>query len=191
MTKSSARAPSIRQMQTDQTKQAILHAAQRLFATRGYPEAGVRDIAALANVNPALVLRYFGSKLELFETALEAGLDVSIFTQVGREHFGEKIAAMFFQSEGEAAGVVPALVFSAGDSAARESSLRLLKQHVMVPLQAWFGSSDAEERAAQIILVVTGFFTYRLMLPLAPLEGDGTPAMKVWLARVLQDIVDR
>lgn len=53
---------SIRQIQTGQTKSAILEAAQRLFSSRGYSETGVRDIAAEAGVNPALISRYFGSK---------------------------------------------------------------------------------------------------------------------------------
>ena len=191
MSETAAERPSIRQQQTDQTRQAIFAAAQHLFATRGYTETGIRDIATSANVNPALVTRYYGSKLQLFETTLEASLGVAIFTSAGRENFGEKIAEMLCHAEGEAAGVVPAFLLSAGDTAARESTLRLLKQHVIKPLEEWFGPCEAAERAAQLMLIVTGFFTYRLMLPLNPLKGDGTVAMREWLARTLQEIVDR
>ena len=47
----------------DRTKAAILFAAQQIFAEKGFADAGVRDITALAGVNPSLVSRYFGGKL--------------------------------------------------------------------------------------------------------------------------------
>ena len=49
---------------------------------------------------------------------------------------------------------------------------------------------DATDRATQVIVLVTGFYTYRLMLPLEPLKGNPTPGMRDWLARSLQDIVE-
>ena len=182
---------SIRKIQTDQTRTAILEAAQRLFSSRGYSETGVRDIAAEAGVNPALISRYFGSKLQLFETALENTLGVSVFTDGDRDQFGRRVTDMICLSERDQAGVIPALVLSAGDSAAREIILRQLKLLVLEPLEQWFNSSDASERAAQLTLIVTGFFTYRDLLPLEALKGDASEGMRVWLARTLQEIVDR
>ena len=49
------------------TRQALLDAATALFAERGYDRTTVRDIAARAGVNQALLFRYFGSKEALFE----------------------------------------------------------------------------------------------------------------------------
>lgn len=191
MSTSAAKRPSVRKIQTDQTRTAILEAAQRLFSSRGYSETGVRDIAAEAGVNPALISRYFGSKLQLFETALENTLGVSVFTDGDRDQFGRRVTDMICLSERDQAGVIPALVLSAGDSAAREIILRQLKLLVLEPLEQWFNSSDASERAAQLTLIVTGFFTYRDLLPLDALKGDASEAMRVWLARTLQEIVDR
>ncbi|PXX59153.1 TetR family transcriptional regulator [Nocardia tenerifensis] len=54
------------------TSAAILAAAQELFAERGYERATVRDIAARAGVNQALLFRYFGNKDELFRAAIAA-----------------------------------------------------------------------------------------------------------------------
>lgn len=48
------------------TRNRIVAAAAALFAARGYEEVTVRDIAAAAGADPALVVRYFGSKNELF-----------------------------------------------------------------------------------------------------------------------------
>lgn len=185
------RTQTIREQNLDRTKQAILQAAQALFATRGYAEAGVRDIAGLAGVNPALIARYYGSKLELFEVALDSLLDVTPFTTVDRAVFGERLAAAFFETRPDAASVIPMLVFAAGDSQARQSALRLLGERVVRPLEAWFGEAQADERSAQLIAVITGFYTYRLMLPLKPLTGEPSASMRQWLARTLQEIVDR
>jgi len=182
---------SIRQAYADQTRSAILEAAQYLFATRGYTEAGVRDIASRANVNPALIARYFGSKIALFEAALEASLDVDFFTTIEKKTFGQQVAAGLCQARQDEALAVPALVLAAGDSAARTVAVRLLKKVIAAPLASWFGGRDAEDRAAQLIAVVTGFFTYRFMLPLDPMKGTPGPAMLSWLATTLQEIIDR
>jgi AcrR family transcriptional regulator len=46
----------------DPTSDRILHTAERLFADLGYNNVSVRDIAAKADVNSALIRYHFGSK---------------------------------------------------------------------------------------------------------------------------------
>jgi AcrR family transcriptional regulator len=52
-------------MPTDHTRTAILSAAERLYADRGFADVTLRDIVAAANVNLAAVNYHFGSKDEL------------------------------------------------------------------------------------------------------------------------------
>ena len=52
-------------MASDQTRTAILAAAERLYADRGFGDVTLRDIVAEANVNLAAVNYHFGSKDEL------------------------------------------------------------------------------------------------------------------------------
>jgi len=52
-------------MSSDQTRSAILAAAERLYADRGFGDVTLRDIVAEANVNLAAVNYHFGSKDEL------------------------------------------------------------------------------------------------------------------------------
>ncbi|OOC55107.1 MULTISPECIES: TetR/AcrR family transcriptional regulator [Nocardiopsis] len=52
------------------TRAALLDAARLRFARHGYDGTGVREIAADAGVDPALVFRYFGSKKELYAQAV-------------------------------------------------------------------------------------------------------------------------
>jgi AcrR family transcriptional regulator len=48
------------------TQERILRAATRLFAESGYERTTIRAVAAAAETDPSLVMRYFGSKEELF-----------------------------------------------------------------------------------------------------------------------------
>src|SRR5229473_364716 len=52
-------------MASDHTRNAILAAAERLYADRGFGDVTLRDIVAEANVNLAAVNYHFGSKDEL------------------------------------------------------------------------------------------------------------------------------
>ncbi len=52
-------------MPSDQTRTAILAAAERLYAERGFSDVTLRDIVAEASVNLAAVNYHFGSKDEL------------------------------------------------------------------------------------------------------------------------------
>jgi AcrR family transcriptional regulator len=52
-------------MASDHTRTAILGAAERLYADRGFGDVTLRDIVAAANVNLAAVNYHFGSKDEL------------------------------------------------------------------------------------------------------------------------------
>lgn len=52
-------------MATDRTRTAILSAAERLYAERGFSDVTLRDIVAEAGVNLAAVNYHFGSKDEL------------------------------------------------------------------------------------------------------------------------------
>lgn len=66
------------------TRKSIAEAAARLFTEQGFDKTSVRAIAAAAGADAALVIRYFGSKEDLFlatihmhrafETALQAPL---------------------------------------------------------------------------------------------------------------------
>jgi AcrR family transcriptional regulator len=176
----------------ERTAADILRAAQRVFSSRSYNEAGVREITALANVTPALVNRYFGSKERLFEAALRDALDVRLLTGGDRSDFGVRLATLFIDGRPDAPSVnpLPMLVMATADSGAREVALRLLNEEIMAPLAEWFGTADAEDRAARVVAVATGFFTFRVLLPLEPLSGQVTPGMRRWLEETLQAIVD-
>jgi AcrR family transcriptional regulator len=75
-------------MASDQTRTAILNAAERLYAERGFGDVTLRDIVAAADVNLAAVNYHFGSKDELI-----AELFVSRSLATNRERLQELKAA--------------------------------------------------------------------------------------------------
>ena len=75
-------------MPSDHTRSAILAAAERLYADRGFGDVTLRDIVAEANVTLAAVNYHFGSKDELI-----AELFVTRSLQLNRERLQELRAA--------------------------------------------------------------------------------------------------
>ncbi|MFF9607803.1 TetR/AcrR family transcriptional regulator [Streptomyces sp. NPDC014684] len=55
----------LRQRKKDQTRQALLDCAARLFRERGFADTTVADIAACANVSTRTLFRYFETKEDL------------------------------------------------------------------------------------------------------------------------------
>jgi AcrR family transcriptional regulator len=58
------------------TRARILDAAEREFAARGFAGARLREIAAAARVQPALIHHYFADKSGLYEAVLDRGLEL-------------------------------------------------------------------------------------------------------------------
>ena len=75
-------------MPSDHTRTAILTAAERLYADRGFADVTLRDIVAAAGVNLAAVNYHFGSKDELI-----AELFVTRSLATNRERLNELKAA--------------------------------------------------------------------------------------------------
>jgi len=63
-----------RPRRSDATRAAILAAARERFAADGYERATIRAIAETAGIDPAMVMRYYGSKEKLFATAADFDL---------------------------------------------------------------------------------------------------------------------
>lgn len=75
------------QQRTLETRAAIMAAGAQLFATKGFAETGVRDIADLAGCNQALVSYHFGGKGELYDAIL--GEAVERARSIAAEGMGE------------------------------------------------------------------------------------------------------
>lgn len=80
---------------SDRTRAAILSSARDEFAACGYKGTTIRAIAAAVDVDPALVIRYFGSKEQLYNEAIDLQLDLPDLASVPREQMGEHLIRHF------------------------------------------------------------------------------------------------
>ncbi len=84
------------------TRNDIVATARRLFANSGYDKTSVRDIAAGAGVDPALIRHYFGSKAELFRSTMGWPFDpAEISARIAggdREELGARLTQVFFEA---------------------------------------------------------------------------------------------
>ncbi|WP_405723916.1 TetR/AcrR family transcriptional regulator [Streptomyces sp. NBC_01537] len=79
MAPTTAPKPGLRERKKIQTRQAIRHAAYRLFADQGYDGTTVEQIAAAADVSASTVFRYFPTKEDIvlsdeYDPLMEAAL---------------------------------------------------------------------------------------------------------------------
>jgi AcrR family transcriptional regulator len=82
---------------SDATKAAILAAARERFATEGYEKATIRAIAADAGIDPAMAMRYYGSKEKLFAAAAEFDLRLPDLTALPRQSVGKALVQHFLE----------------------------------------------------------------------------------------------
>jgi AcrR family transcriptional regulator len=64
--------PGSRAEQRRRAEARILDAATQVFSSAGYDRATIRAVASAAEVDPGLVMHYFGSKQELFRRVIDA-----------------------------------------------------------------------------------------------------------------------
>lgn len=83
------------------TREAIAAAAIEMFDQHGYDGASVRAIASAAGIDPALVIRHFGSKEELFLEVMQGSDGIQDVIHGPIEDIGRRMVAYFLSDEGE------------------------------------------------------------------------------------------
>ena len=159
---------------SDRTRATILAAAQKLFAEQGYERTTVRDIAAIAKIDPALVIRYFGSKDELFARVAVFDLKLPDLSKADRSKIGEMLVRHFLSLwEGENAnGGLPIMLRSAASNEVAAKKLRdVFVGQVMPTLSRAGDPSDARERAGLVSSQLLGLALCRYVLKLPPVVG--------------------
>ena len=80
-----------------ETKAVILAAAKERFAESGFERATIRAIAADANIDPSMVMRYFGSKDQLFAAAADFDLQIPDLSGLDPADVGARVVDYFME----------------------------------------------------------------------------------------------
>jgi AcrR family transcriptional regulator len=143
------------------TREAILEAATRRFATQGYERAGVREIAADAGVTAALVNRYFGSKEGLFAEVIRRAVDMGHLLQGQREGLADHLARLVVYGGRDARDGVLTPLLLLLHSATAPGAVKLFRRDLdrtELPLLAeQIGGEDSAVRAVMVMAQLTGF----------------------------------
>jgi AcrR family transcriptional regulator len=160
------------------TREGILDAARASFAEHGYDRATIRDIAARAAVDPALVIHYFGSKEALFTEALQLPVQPGeVFARgmaAGPEHVGATVVRAFLDSwePPETRVRLMAMLRSALTNEAAMGMMRdLLVREVFGPITAALGVPDAQLRATLVGSQFIGLSVMRYIGHIEPLAS--------------------
>jgi AcrR family transcriptional regulator len=138
------------------TKEAIREAAAKLFPVHGYTGTSVRDIASTAGVDPALVIRHFGSKEELFLEIMTLDDELQPLLDGPVETLGENFIEYVLTAGEQVRGVFLALI-RASDSDGVAPRLRAMNETAFVePLRSRLTGPDAELRARLAAALVGG-----------------------------------
>ncbi len=177
---------------SDRTKAAILRAARILFAAQGYERTTIRAVAVDAGIDPSMVMRYFGSKEQLFDAALAIDLRLPDLAAVPRGEIARVLVRHFLDRWGgdPADDALLVLMRSAVTNArAAERTHEIFASQVLPALAAALGPEVAEQRAGLVStqLLGLGLTRYLLCLPavtaLTPeqIEEQLAPALQVTL----------
>ncbi|HYD14489.1 MAG TPA: TetR family transcriptional regulator [Allosphingosinicella sp.] len=153
------------------TRQAIEDAARKLFADNGFERTTVRDIGARAGIDPAMVIRYFGSKEALFTLVAMPDLRLPDLGAVAPDSVGETLVRHFLlQWEGEqGGGGMPVLLRSAASNDKAGARLRDIFRAQVLPAVAAAGPPEtAPARAGLVASQLLGLALTRYVLKLPP-----------------------
>ena len=160
--------PKGKTVKSERTRAAIRHAARHLFTEHGFDRTTVREIAAAAETDAALVIRYFGSKEGLFSEVAEPDLQLPALAGGACERIGETLVGHFLEIW-EGGGGLPVLLRSAASNPAAAERLEAVFAGQVLPMVAATGSpASAPQRAGLIASQLLGLALTRYVLRLPP-----------------------
>ncbi|MDP4500560.1 TetR/AcrR family transcriptional regulator [Nonomuraea turcica] len=168
-----------------ETKAAILAAARERFAADGYEKATIRAVAADAGIDPAMVMRYFGTKDKLFASAAEFDLRLPDLSQVPRERLGEMVIRHFLE-RWHADDVLQVLLRTGVTNETAARRMREVFGGQLAPVTAVFAGDQAATRAALVASQVLGMALCRYILKFPPAADMADEEVIEWLAPTLQ-----
>ncbi|HZZ35253.1 MAG TPA: TetR family transcriptional regulator [Caulobacteraceae bacterium] len=186
--------PQVRRRDAEATRAAILAAGKTHFARSGYEGAYLRDIAADAGADAALINRYFGGKEGLFNACLREAVRSEKLFEIDRDRFGERLAKTFAAKSAPGSDDTLQgfrLILRAATSTATAHMLNeAVQERFMGPIREWLGGPEAAARARLITALFVGLLVEGLIRD-EPLSEPERSAFAERLSAILQTLVDR
>jgi AcrR family transcriptional regulator len=180
--------PTTRDRNAGQTQADILTAARRFFGANGYERTTLRAIAADVGVDAALVIRYFGSKQELFAAAVDFTIDLPDLSDVDPADVAGILLPRFFAVWEEDETFV-ALLRAATTSPIAAETLRDVFARQVAPKLLTAVPDHPMQRIGLMGAFVIGLATTRYVLANPPIANISRDELSRWAAPVIAQLL--
>ena len=171
---------------SEQTKAVILAAARERFAESGFERATIRAIAADANIDPSMVMRYFGNKDQLFAAAADFDLQIPDLSDVDARQTSAPRWSTHFMDRWERDEALVVLLRSSATNAEAAQRMREIFAGQLLPVIAKMNSDEPQRRAGLIATQMLGLALCRYVLRLPPVVGMSRDEIVCWLGPTVQ-----
>ncbi|MGI5454876.1 TetR family transcriptional regulator [Streptomyces sp. CA-249302] len=172
---------------SDTTRNAILAAARERFAADGYERATIRAIAKDANIDPSMVMRYYGNKEGLFAAAVTVDLKLPDLGSMPRDEVGRALVAHFLDVWEQNDELTALLRVGATSQAGAERMQRVFRDQLLpVTRLVCPDPEQVPTRAALAATQVLGLALTRYVLRLQPVMALGRGEIVAWLGPTIQ-----
>ena len=161
------------------TRQSILDAARAVFAEKGFDQASIRAIATEAQVDPALVHHYFGTKDKLFLESMNMPLNPAELVPKAlagpREQAGERLVRLALSVWDSPAGAAAVALLRSAMS--NEWLARLIREFMVTQVlrrataELGIQGEEGALRSALVATQVAGLAVIRYVLKVEPVAS--------------------
>ena len=156
------------------TERRILDSARELFSRSGYDRTTIRAVSAEADVDPALVMHYFGSKEDLFAAAIHVELEETLLGP--EDELAERMLAKLGDKlQKEPAAQLAMLRSMLTNQQAADGVRRAMARECAQMVGTAIGGEEATLRAELLSATMIGVMVARYLLQLDGLR-DADPA---------------
>ncbi len=177
----------------NKSRRQILSAAQKLIADKGYDRTTLRDVAASAGVDPALIVYFFKTKQRLFIEAIlpvyEPGQNLPKLLEGDKAVLGQRLATYLvsYLENPKSRNVVVGLVrASLSEPEAAKIFKKLFVERTGTMLAAIEGIDQPELRANLAGTQYMGLVLLRYILKVEPLASAPKDVLIDYIAPTLQ-----
>lgn len=171
-----------------QTRADILSAARRRFGAEGYERTTLRAVAADVGVDAALVIRYFGSKQDLFAEAADFSIELPDMSGVDPDEVAGILLPRFF-AVWEEDETFLALLRAAMTSPVAADTLRKVFAQQVAPKLVTATPDNPVQRIGLMGAFVIGLATTRYVLENPPIATLSREELTRWAAPVIRQLL--
>jgi AcrR family transcriptional regulator len=171
-----------------QTRADILLAARRRFGAEGYERTTLRAVAGDVGVDAALVIRYFGSKQNLFAAAADFSIELPDMSNVDPDEVAGILLPRFF-AVWEEDETFLALLRAAMTSDVAADTLRRVFAEQVAPKLITATPDHPVQRIGLMGAFVIGLATTRYILQNPPIASLSREELSRWAAPVIRHLL--